>query len=338
MRVRGLSPFPVPPSSLRPARRRLARCAPCRGPRGSSRSSSGASRRPPSSTDTSCRSPRRAGCPRGHGRGHDLSTWARRGCAWSPRHGPPASVRVPSATLAISEARAIREEASTPRRPEGTQTPPLGISSGAQPCPRTRRALAWSGAAPYLGAARTTRGEQGELPLPIGEDLVPSLPDLSQFVLEKERLRRIRIFLRLRIGPFVEPGDVGGEFVVEVGFEAHEGLLPALFPVDFGDAFKIDVLLARHTARIRRPIYDGVATQPLSPLPGSGLTAMAPRDSCGGIPSRFGDRSWIGKNCIATSRRSSRTSRIRTVSRRSSSKANTIDGRCEPSASRETSA
>src|SRR5439155_1760374 len=106
-----------------------------------------------------------------------------------------------------------------------------------------------------------------------GEVMVPSLPDLSRFALGTGRLRRIRIFLRLRIGPFVEPGDVGGEFVVEVGFEAHEGLLPALFPVDFGDAFKISALLARHTARIRRPIYDGVATQPLSPLPGSGLTA-----------------------------------------------------------------
>src|SRR5207237_3404026 len=181
-----------------------------------------------------------------------------------------------------------------------------------------------------LRAARATRGEQGELPLPIREDLVPSLPDLAQFVLEKERLRRIRILLRLRVGALVEPSDVGGEFIVKVRFEIHEGLLPALLSVDLGDAFEIDVLLARHTARIRRAIYDGVATQPLSALPGLGQTAARrrriPRQD---LEAWFGDRSWIGKSCIRISRRSSRTSRRRTVSTRSSSEGNTIDGLCE---------
>src|SRR5439155_710559 len=130
-----------------------------------------------------------------------------------------------------------------------------------------------------LGATRTTRGEQGELSFPVREDLVPPLPYLAQFVLEEERLRRIRILLRLRVGAFVEPSDVGGEFVVEVRFEIHESLLPALLPVDLGDALKIDVLLARHTARIRRPSSSRTGTSAVAVSRGSSGTASR-RTAC----------------------------------------------------------
>src|SRR5207247_3700003 len=66
-----------------------------------------------------------------------------------------------------------------------------------------------------FGTARTTGCEQGELSLPVCEDLVAPLAHLPQLILQQEGLGRIRIFLCFLVRGLVESRDVRSEFVVE---------------------------------------------------------------------------------------------------------------------------
>jgi len=108
-----------------------------------------------------------------------------------------------------------------------------------------------------LRAAGATRCQERQFSFAVREDLVTPLADFSEFVLQKERFRGVRVLLGLFVRGFFKSADVRGQPIVEIRLEAHEGLLAALLAVDLRDALKIDLLLTRHVVHIRRPIFDG---------------------------------------------------------------------------------
>src|SRR3989449_2632689 len=108
-----------------------------------------------------------------------------------------------------------------------------------------------------LRAAGATRCQERQFSFAVREDLVTPLADLSEFVLQKERFRGVRVLLGLFVRGFFKSADVRGQPIVEIRLEAHEGLLAALLAVHLRDALKIDLLLTRHVVHIRRPIFDG---------------------------------------------------------------------------------
>src|SRR5206468_12349921 len=103
---------------------------------------------------------------------------------------------------------------------------------------------------------------------------------VSWLVREQHGHRSGRVVLGLRSRTSIAAGDICGELVVEIRLDVPQGLLPAFPPVHLRDAFKIALLVTGHAASIRRPIYDGVAAQPLSSSQGSCPLAMHPTSRC----------------------------------------------------------